>query len=322
MHNVFASILIGFAVASVCLPVFADTVLEGIGAYYFNSINISRDKGLACASCHVAATAWQDGYERALARHVVLSRNAPTLYNVNRYRSYFWDGRASSLEEQIAGPMFAKLELNSSNALLAIATKDCPIAMRAWQESKLPVQEFVKSALAAHIRAISRGKLRFEEFLAGRGTLSIQETEGYKLFTNTFGCVACHRLPHLTDDSFHDIGLPRRKLIIQTIETRGPATRERLALGYDYGRANISDKKEDLHAFRTPSLFHVTSTAPYMHDGVFHSLPEVLDFYSRKRASSGLSAITEQQKGALLALLQAFSDFEPTAPPTSPCPGR
>lgn len=320
MAKAVASMLLAVATTLYCSVAVAEQTLESLGAYYFGTAKISSDNELSCSACHEPRNAWQDGYERALARHIVLSRNTPTIYNVRRYRYYFWDGRSASLEEQISGPLFARVEINSSKKQLIAATEDCPEARKAWQQSRLSIREFVRSALAAYMLAVSKGTNRFEEFLAGRATLASRETYGYRLFTSTFGCASCHRLPNLTDDKFHDIGLPRRKLILQSMFDGKAGPRRTVELGYDYGRANISDEKKDLHAFRTPSLFLVTKTAPYMHNGMFHSLSEVLDFYSRKRVASGRPPMTEKEKDALLALFQAFSDFNPATPPASPCP--
>lgn len=293
--------------------------LTEVGAYYFMTPKLSRDGALSCASCHVPELAWQDGYERALSRHVLLSRNTPSLYNVLRHKVYFWDGRAASLEEQVAGPLFSRPELNSTDQLLIEATVACPDASSLWNRSGMPIRAFVQSALAAFLRTIPRKQTRFEQFIKGEDTLSSDELEGWRLFTSVFDCVACHKLPNLTDDSFHDIGLPRRKVVFQAKVTNRDQMPVQVVLGYDYGRLNVSDRPSDAHAFRTPSLFHVARTSPYMHDGMFRSLEEVLDFYSRRRVALGQPQMSELQKRALLALLSAFSDAGPAALEKSAC---
>ncbi len=261
---------------------------------------------MSCASCHQASGAFQDGYERALARTRVLSRNTPTLLNVNRYTSYFWDGRASSLPEQVTGPLLNRHELNSSEKLLTQFTEATPELKKAWLQSEKPLLEFVPKALTDYMLSNATTSTKFDLYLRGKNAMSKRELAGWKLFSGKFRCVSCHALPNLTDNKFHDIGMSKRRLILQT--NANPNEKDRFELGFDYGRANISDQAADLHAFRTPSLYNVWLTAPYMHNGTFQNLEEVLDFYSRKRQKSGLAAFSQAESTALLAFMKALTD--------------
>lgn len=280
--------------------------LAQVGEIYFNSKAISSDNAVSCASCHAMAKAYQDGYERAIARTRVLSRNTPSILNVNRYTSFFWDGRASSLVEQVKGPLFTRHELNSSKALLTELTNTTPTLHAAWQQSGLPIEQFVQQSLADYMKSIATTSTRFNDYLNNNKTLSKQENTGWHLFSDKFKCTSCHALPNFTDNQFHDTGIPRRRLILQT--RANPDQKDRYELGFDYGRANISDQATDLHAFRTPSLYNVLATAPYMHNGQYQTIEEVLDFYSRKRVKSGQTAITQKEMAALIAFMNTLTD--------------
>ena len=276
------------------------------GEIYFNSKAISADGAVSCASCHFASKAYQDGYDRALARTRVLSRNTPTILNVNRYDSYFWDGRATTLREQTKGPLFTRHELNSSEKLLADFTNATPLLQTAWLQSGLPIGEFVQHALADYMISIATTTTKFNSNQAGPIALSRDEMRGWRLFSGKFKCTSCHMPPNFTDNKFHDLGIPRRRLILQT--TANPDQKDRYELGFDYGRANISDKSHDLHAFRTPTLFNVMLTAPYMHNGQYQTIEEVLDFYSRRRVKSGQAAFTQKEMAALISFMNTLTD--------------
>lgn len=300
--------MLNFAMVTLLSAVstFSILKLEQAGEIYFHSTHISSDNAISCASCHSPATAFQDGYERALARNRVLSRNTPTTLNVNRYALYFWDGRASNLPEQIKGPLFSRHEINSSEEILLKFTNAQPDLKQTWQNSELPILEFVQRALIVYLQTNATTTTKFDNFLAGRESLSSNEVKGWKLFSDKFQCTACHTLPNFTDNKFHDIGIFRKKIILQTNANPGQANR--YELGYDYGRANISDQTTDLHAFRTPSLFNVMKTAPYMHNGLYPNMEDVLNFYSAKRVKAGQAGFSAEEMENLTAFLHTLTD--------------
>lgn len=291
--------------------------LANIGAYYFANARLSSDNTMACASCHLPERAMQDGYERALARHLVLSRNTPSLLNVNRYSAFFWDGRAKTLEDQVGEPLFGRTEMNSSDRLLLQATHACADASAGWQKSGMSLRSFVQRSLSDYMRSIATGTTKLEQYLAGKASLSPLEARGWKLFTTDLGCVSCHAMPNLTDNLFHDVGLPRRRLVLQTVTQRDRP--KRYELGFDFGRLNISNQPEDIHKFRTPSLFNVMATNPYMHNGMFTTIDEVLDFYSRQRQRIGQTAIVTSDKQALLALFATLTSGPAKSPAVASC---
>ena len=119
------------------------------------------------------------------------------------------------------------------------------------------------------------------------------------------GCVKCHTPPHFTDNQFHDIGLPRRNTIFESYTRDG---KDVFRLGPDFGRGNIVAGQESLFTFRTPSLLNVAQTAPYMHDGTFRELEEVLDFYGRTDSILQQNPLNRSEKKDLIAFLHTLND--------------
>lgn len=281
-----------------------------LGEIYFKSKNISSDNSISCASCHPVSKNFQDGYERALARQNVLTRNTPSLLNINRYNTFFWDGRATSLDEQIKGPLFSRHELNSSEKILSDFTEATPELKMAWQKSEMPITQFVQKALSDYMLKNVTTSTKFDAFISGNKSLTKIELRGWRLFSGKFNCISCHALPNLTNNNFYDIGIPKRRIILEAVENAD--VKGRYVLGFDYGRANISDKSTDLHAFRTPSLYNVSNTAPYMHNGIYQTIEEVLDFYSRNRGNAGKSVFTKSETLALIAFMKTLDDLNST----------
>ncbi len=277
-----------------------------LGEIYFHSRSISSDNSISCASCHPKSKNFQDGYERALARQNVLTRNTPSLLNINRYNNFFWDGRATSLDEQINGPLFSRHELNSTEKILSDFTEATPELKIAWQESAMPITQFVQKALSDYMLKNVTTSTKFDAYILGKKSLTKIESRGWYLFSRKFDCISCHALPNFTNNKFYDNGIPKRRIVLEAIENSD--VKGRYVLGFDYGRANISDAAEDLHAFRTPSLYNVSSTAPYMHNGIYQTIEEVLDFYSRNRNKVGKPAFTKSEIVALIAFMKTLDD--------------
>ncbi len=192
-----------------------------------------------------------------------LQRNTPSLWNLAWSRSYFWDGRAPSLEAQVRAPIESPEEMGGDwPAILARLEADAGLVQRfrAVFGDEPPVsRETVAKALAAYVRSLVSPPTRFDAWIEGdAGALSAAEARGFRLFTGKAGCVLCHAGWRFTDDRFHDIGLP----------------------GKDPGRGAVPGGTPGLGAFKTPSLRELAHTAPYMHDGSLATLTAVLAHYS------------------------------------------
>jgi cytochrome c peroxidase len=221
-----------------------------VGRKLFFDKRLSRDSTLSCASCHDPKQAFSDG--RAVAQGIngaEGTRNAPALINAGYGASFFWDGRARSLEELALEPIFNPKELGNTEAELERRT-----GMGAAD---------VAAALASYLRTIRSGDSRYDRYVAGQThALNALEKEGLAVFRNG-GCTSCHAGPTFTDEKFHNTGVAWRAGRFE-----------------DDGRFAASEIERDRGAVKTPTLRDLTRTAPYMHDGSLATLEDVVDFYS------------------------------------------
>jgi cytochrome c peroxidase len=256
---------------------------------------------MACATCHDSRRAFSDALPKAVGiAGQMLGRHAPALLNRGYGRAFFWDGRASSLEEQALQPIQNPSEFaNTLDGAVARLTQhsEYPAQFRA-AFGREPNAEDLGRALASYVRTILAAESPADRFMAGDSSaLSPQAREGLLLFRGKANCSSCHVSPLFTDEQFHNTGVAWRD--------------GRLA---DSGRGAATGKKEDFGAFKTPTLREVARTAPYMHDGSFATLEEVVEFYDRGgNANPRLDAeiqplkLSAEEKQALLAFLRSLS---------------
>ena len=281
--------------------------LTKLGRALFSASQISSDGALSCASCHDPTRSYTDPYERSLARRHVMTRNAPSLLSLFAYTSFSWDGRSQSLVEQVRQPLVSRLEIGATpDRIRAFINSNSPELARISVD---PIDLAVE-ALSQYLLSIQTRSTRFHRFRAGHDRLSEVEAHGMRLFAQ-HGCSNCHTEPNFTDNAFHDIGLNRRLIVLQTVTDHNDNIR--YMLGHDYGRGNVESGTQHLFAFRTPSLLNVSRTAPYMHDGRFPSLEDVLWFYERSmRERSGRAEImSRDDMRAILAFLETLNDDRP-----------
>ncbi len=255
-----------------------------LGRRLFNDRRLSRDGSIACASCHNPERAFSDG--RAIAVGVFGRkgrRNAPAIINRGWGRSFFWDGRIRTLEEQVVKPIEDPNEM------------DLPVADAANRVG-LPVDDLSR-ALASYVRSIMSGNSPYDRFVNGERTaLSAEQQAGLQIFRGKGNCTACHVGPNLTDERLHNTG----------VAWRGPSESDQPGRFADPG-AGRGD-------FKTPTLREVALTAPYMHDGSLATVEDVVDFYDRggnrnpfldpELRPLGLTALEKQ---ALQSFLQSLS---------------
>ena len=239
-----------------------------LGRKLFSDPILSRDKSLACASCHDPERAFTDG--RAVSEGVFGregTRHVPTLINRGYGVSFFWDGRIPSLEEQVLQPIQHPKEMDLTFEEVVARLKqegDYPQRFREALGNGIEAEGLAK-ALASYVRTILSGDSGFDRYLNGeRHALSEREREGLRLFRGKGNCTACHIGPNFTDERFHNSGI---------------AWRDGEML--DPGRFQETGKQEDQGAFKTPTLREIAETPPYMHDGSMATLEEVIEFYDR-----------------------------------------
>jgi len=273
-----------------------------LGGMLFRDRRLSGDDTLACVDCHRPAQDWQDGLPRARgAGGIILRRRTPSLYDVAWGETFFWDGRAASLEAQALGPIEAPDEMNLPVAKLVERLQGIDmyrdLFADAFPDAPAITPESVAKALAAFERSIVSGTTPFDRWVEGdESAIDAAAKRGFALFNGKANCSSCHSGWRLTDDGFHDIGLPSD----------------------DSGRGPVIAVPLLNHAFKTPSLRNVARRAPYMHDGSLPDLHAVVNHYAdgildRPTLSDDLKRITlsEMEREDLVAFLQALSDDGP-----------
>jgi cytochrome c peroxidase len=254
-----------------------------LGRELFFDRRLSRDGTISCATCHNPNRAFSTpvpvatGFGRG-------RRNAPALINRGYGRTFFWDGRAASLEEQVLQPIQDPNEMNLPVEEAAARVQlDPPVLAR---------------ALASYVRTILSGDSPYDRFVNGdRSALTREQQLGLQLFRGKGNCSACHAGANFTDEQFHNTGVTWRN--------------GRLA---DEGRFEVTTNPQHRGAFKTPTLREITRTGPYMHDGSLATLEEVITFYSDGgRANPFLDSeirprsFTHEEQRALLAFLTSLT---------------
>jgi cytochrome c peroxidase len=302
-----------------------------LGRRLFNERRLSRDGSKACVSCHNPRLAFTNGerFGKGVAG-ALGTRNVPALLNRAWGRSYFWDGRAATLEDQVLQPIVHPDELALSTAAIVALARSARYRdrfARAFGGSPSPLVVFasrrtpviagrsidpyaglsgedaatmhqVAYALAAYVRTIQAGDSPYDRYVAGdRSALSETARRGLTVFRGKAGCTACHVGPTFSDEEFHNTGVAWRT---------GKLT--------DDGRAAVTKAQLHRGAFKTPTLREVARTAPYMHDGSFATLAEVVDFYDRGGAPNPSLdpqlrplKLTSTEKQDLVAFLRSLS---------------
>jgi cytochrome c peroxidase len=227
-------------------------------------------------------------------------RNAPAIINRVYGRTFFWDGRAPSLERQVVEPLLNASEMaGTPDAIVATVRSDGDYR-RAFDRAfgRPPEWDDVARALASYVRTIRSGNSAYDRYQRGdRRALSSEQQQGMRLFLGRANCWECHSGPTLSDERFHNTGIAFRR--------RPPL---------DVGRFVVSKNATDLGAFKTPTLRDIARTAPYMHDGSIATLADVVDHYDRGgSANPNLDPLvkplrlTVNDKRALVAFLRTLN---------------
>ncbi len=237
-----------------------------LGRRLFSDPILSASRQISCESCHNAELGFADGLTRSFGHDRRRTRrNAPSLMTVGWMRQLFWDGRSPSLEAQALEPIQDPAEMAADLAEIEARLNESTDYRRAFSTAfgadSVRMTDVAK-ALAAYERSL-RPPGRWDRVMRdGTGVLSDTQLRGLHLFRTKAGCANCHNGPLFSDQRFHNEGL-------SFFGTRSQ----------DLGRHEITGLAEDKGAFRTPSLRGVSRTAPYMHNGGFRRLEDVVRFY-------------------------------------------
>lgn len=279
-----------------------------LGERLFNDPILSSDSTISCASCHRPAFAFAD--TARLSKGVggkLGERNTPSVMNMLSRPYFFYDGRAASLEEQIYHPIRNPVEMNLAVKEAVKRVKKDKNYQRWFKNiyGKKPDSVLIATAIATFIRSLeSVGDAPNDLWVNNQDTaktMSESAIRGRELFMKKAKCFDCHFTPDFTADEFRNIGLYDGKT------------------NNDVGRFAITKDSADLGKMKTPGLRNVGRTAPFMHDGRFKSLKEVVDFYDnpQKFVPDAINVdtllqkplgLTEDEKKDLIAFLHSLTD--------------
>lgn len=281
-------------------PSTPDAKVVELGRALFFAGELSVDGTVSCASCHHPDHAFADvePTSRGVRGHRT-TRNAPALVNRALGASFFWDGRAATLEDQVLQPIENPDEMGSDlDVLLARLAKDAGWGARFERAfGGAPTRERLASALASFVRTLWHGDTPVDRFQAGdAAALTEEERTGLWVYESKGGCWRCHSGPNFTDESFHATGIGVKDGVAEA------------------GRAAITKDPKDQGKFKTPTLRGIALSAPYMHDGSVATLKDVVEFYRRGgNAHANLDAdvekleLTDVEAERLVKFLEALS---------------
>ncbi len=248
-----------------------------LGKRLFYDKNLSSNKKISCATCHQPDKAFTDGLKISKG----VTRNSPTLVYAALQQAFFYDKRAGGLEGQIINVVENQNEFHT----------DLKTLEKAVLEDKAYVEEFsevypnreinnndIRNAIASYIRSLIPFSSKFDRNINNlENTLSKSEINGFNLFNGKAKCATCHFAP-----LFNGTVPPDYKE--SEIELIGvPSTNDTInaTISKDLGRYMVYKTPERKHFFKTPTVRNAEITAPYMHNGVYNTLEEVMDFYNR-----------------------------------------
>jgi cytochrome c peroxidase len=273
-----------------------------LGRYLFYEPMLSADTTISCGSCHMQTFGFTNGPSHATSHGVnnlLGKRNSPALFNLTWQPKIMWDGGVNNIENQPIGPIQNPIEMNLSlsNALARIAAspKYKILFTKAYGDTVVTSQRFLKS-FAQFMGLMVSYNSKYDKVKNGKETFTSQENNGYNVYVSK--CAACHSEPLFSDYSFRNNGLP-------------------INAYQDSGRYRITLDPNDIYKFKTPSLRNLGFSGPYMHDGRFSTLSQVLNHYSGGVSSTlnldpsltGGIPLTSQEKNDLLSFLSTLNDY-------------
>ena len=284
--------------------------VEGValGKQLFADPILSVDSTIACTSCHLPAHAFSDPRPFSQGVGGTTSRHSMPLFNALWSRSFFWDGRAASLEDQALEVVQTSAEMGEDWDRVVAKLERHPeypaLFARAFGDAPINRQRVVQ-AIAQFERTLIAADSKYDRWLAGQAAFTPAEERGFLLFHTEAGdCFHCHVAPLFTNNEFHNNGL----------DLDPP----------DEGLAALTGKRLDRGKFKTPTLRNIEYTAPYMHDGRFQTLEEVVEHYDSGFHRTALTDplllvrpnldLNPADKRALVAFLKTLSDPQLQAP--------
>ena len=240
-----------------------------LGKKLFFDPRLSKNGKISCASCHDPKTGWTDNKTKSVGHDGQLTlRNSMPIVNAAYSKTLFWDGRAASLEHQAQFPIEDSREMNEKIEVAVERIGRIPeykdLFAKSFKNKKVNTENMLK-ALATFERSIVSNTSKFDRFISGESDLfTDEELRGLHLFRTKAGCINCHHTSLFSDDKFHNDGLAMFGME-----------------GEDLGKYNQTKNPKDAGLFRTPTLREVAMTGPWMHNGVFDDLNDLVEYYNQ-----------------------------------------
>lgn len=274
-----------------------------LGRILFFDKRLSMDNTIACASCHMAKKGFTDGMPVSTGiRGLKGGRSAPVSFNRVYSKAQFWDGRAATLEAQSVGPFTNPIEhgfpsYDVMNAKMMKIPGYRKLFKQVFGDENITTER-VGMAIASFQRTKLSGNSAVDKFDVGgdENALSDSAKRGLELFRGKARCTRCHSGFNFTDEKFHNLGIGWDTNTV------------------DLGRYMLTNNAEDIGAFKTPTLREIARTAPYMHDGRFKTLEEVVNFYNQGGVKNPHLdntiiplELTDEEKQDLVAMLKSLN---------------
>ena len=276
-----------------------------LGKKLFSEKILSRDSSVSCASCHKPQFAFADTTALSIGIGGKLTkRNTPSVLNMKNRPYFFWDGRAASLEEQslmpIQNPDEMGLPIDEAVKRLNASAEYKMLFQKIFKQA--PDAKNLAAAFSAYEQTLETVDSKFDDWSNNLKKLTASEERGRQLFVGDKAkCFDCHRMEDFTTDEFRNIGLYNGTSL------------------NDAGLYIITNKETDKGKFKTPGLRNIAVTAPYMHNGMFKTLEEVMEYYNNPQQFVPNSiniddalkiplGLTQKEKNDIVAFLKTLTD--------------
>lgn len=288
-----------------------------LGKQLFNDKKLSDSKTISCASCHQAELAFTDGKSKSPGT----KRNSPTLLYAGLQKGFFYDNRTGGLEGQIVDVVTNPNEFHNSLEKMVAYVKKSPEYSAIFQKifKQSPSDYNIRMVIASYILSLNPFDSKFDRNISNKeNTLTQSEKNGFNLFMGKAKCATCHFAPIFNGTvpgSFRESEME----LIGVPESKNKANPK---IDPDLGRFDVFKTENRKYFFKTPTLRNIAKTAPYMHNGVYTTLEEVVDFYN-DGGGNGLGLqlefqtlpfdkleLTSKEKSDLVAFLKTLSDLE------------
>jgi cytochrome c peroxidase len=252
-----------------------------LGKALFNDTNLSLNNNLSCASCHKAELAFTDGKKTSIVNihSKTIKRNSPTMLYSSFQKSFFYDMSAQDLENQIESVMKNPDEFNlSPKDIKERISKNKNLLKQfttAFPNKKVITPYEIRNAIASYVRSLMPFNAKIDHYFAGKTKLTESEENGFNLFAGKAKCATCHFIPiyngtvppWFNNSESEVIGVPKN------------IAWKNAVVDSDEGRYNLNQIEQLRFSFKTPTVRNIEKTAPYMHNGVYNSLEDVIKFY-------------------------------------------